>query len=319
MYWGAWIGDQITGQAPPWDMNAATRFEEVVGKRMSMVEFSSPFADCSAACANFRFPREGMESIRQHGAIPFFSWGSESSPRETATQADYQLSDLIEGRHDAYIREFATEAAAWGHPFFLRFDWEMNGNWFPWGEGVNGNGPGQYAAAWRHVHDIFAAAGATNVSWVWCPFVDPAHSFADVGSFYPGDAYVDWTGLDGYNWGTNPTSPRGWKSFEQLFASTYDRIAGSVAPSKPMMVAEMGSSEQGGSKASWISDALGSIPTQYPSIRAVLWFDKYDDGMDWPLETSSAATSAFAEGIQQPSYVGNSYAGLSGGPIQPPS
>ena len=115
---------------------------------------------------------------------------------------------MIEGHHDAYIREFAEAAKAWGHPFFLRFNWEMNGNWFPWSEGVNGNQPGEYVAAWRHVHDIFTQVGATNATWVWCPNVDPASKLHDLASLYPGDAYVDWTGLDGYNWGTNPASPR---------------------------------------------------------------------------------------------------------------
>ena len=54
----------------------------------------------------------------------------------------------------------------------------MNGNWFAWMEGVNGNQPGEYVAAWRHVHDIFTAVGATNVSWVWCPNVDPGRKLA---------------------------------------------------------------------------------------------------------------------------------------------
>jgi len=86
-----------------------------------------------------------------------------------------------------------------------------------------------------------------------------------------------------------------------------------------MMLGEVGSSEQGGSKADWIRDALARVPTEYPAIRALLWFDKFDDNMDWPIETSGAATTAFAEGIQQTAFVGAGYAGLSGGAIPPPS
>ena len=86
-----------------------------------------------------------------------------------------------------------------------------------------------------------------------------------------------------------------------------------------MMIGEVGSSEYGGSKAAWIEDMLARVPTEYPQVRALLWFDKFDDGMDWPIETSAAATAAFAEGIQQPAYVGNAYAGLARGAIQPPS
>jgi hypothetical protein len=319
LYWGATIGDHLTGDQAPWDMNAVAKFEQGAGKSASMVQFFQPFAQCSGSgCSFYSFPTTPMDDIRGHGSIPVLSWSSQAIP-STLSQPDFQLSDVISGRYDDYIAKFATEAREWGHPFFLRFNWEMNGNWFPWAEGVNGNQPGESAAAWRHVHDIFAAAGATNVSWVWCPFVDPGGSMTDLSSLYPGDAYVDWTGLDGYNWGTNPASPRGWRSFDQLFRRTYDEIVEDVAPSKPMMLAEVGSSELGGSKADWIRDALTRVPTEYQQIRALLWFDKFDDDMDWPIETSAPATTAFAEGVQQPAYVGAGYGGLAGGAIAPPS
>jgi beta-mannanase len=319
LYWGATIGSHLTGDQAPWDMSAVTRFEEGAQKSASMVQFFQPFADCGhSPCSFYDFPLTPMESIRQHGAIPVLSWSSQSIP-SSLNEPDFQLSDLIEGRYDSYIAEFATEARSWGHPFFLRFNWEMNGNWFPWSEGVNGNSAGQYVAAWRHVHDIFASVGATNATWVWCPFVDPGNTLQGIASLYPGDAYVDWSGLDGYNWGTNPASPRGWRSFDQLFEDSYRQIAETIAPSKPMMIGEVGSSEYGGSKASWIAETLAEVPVEYPQIRAFLWFDKFDDSMDWPIETSASATGAFAQGIQPPSYVGASYAGLGGGPIPPPS
>jgi hypothetical protein len=317
-YWGATIGSHLTGDQAPWDMDAVATFEQGAGKAASMIQFFQPFAQCGGSgCSFYSFPTTPMDDIRAHGSIPVLSWSSQAIPAQL-NQPDFQLADVVEGRYDEYIAEFAEEARDWGHPFFLRFNWEMNGNWFAWSEGVNGNAPGQYAAAWRRVHDIFTSVGATNVSWVWCPYVDPAGTLQDVTSLYPGDAYVDWTGLDGYNWGTNPASPRGWKSFDELFRRSYDQILG-IAPSKPMMLGEIGSSEHGGSKADWIRDALARVPTEYPQIRALLWFDKFDDNMDWPIETSSPATTAFAEGIQQPVYVDNGYGGLSGGAIPPPS
>ena len=319
LYWGATIGSHLTGDQAPWDMNAVASFEQGAGKSASMVQFFQPFAECGGSgCDFYSFPTTPMDDIRGHGSIPVLSWSSQAIP-STLSQPDFQLSDVISGRYDSYIAEFAAEARDWGHPFFLRFNWEMNGSWFPWAEGVNGNGNGEYVAAWRHVHDIFAAAGATNVSWVWCPFVDPAGNMTDLGSLYPGDAYVDWTGLDGYNWGTNPAAARGWRSFDQLFRDTYDEIVESIAPGKPMMLAEVGSSEYGGSKAEWIGDALTRVPTEYRQVRALLWFDKFDDNMDWPIETSPAATAAFAAGVSQPVYVGAGYGGLSGGAIAPPS
>ena len=127
-----------------------------------MVQFFQPFANCNPSCSFYKFPTSPLESIRQHGSIPVLSWSSQSIP-STKVEPDFQLSDVISGRYDSYIREFATAAKAWDHPFFLRFNWEMNGNWFPWHEGVNGNQAGESVKAWRHVHDIFTAVGATNV------------------------------------------------------------------------------------------------------------------------------------------------------------
>ncbi|HEY8082889.1 MAG TPA: hypothetical protein VIE64_04955, partial [Solirubrobacterales bacterium] len=60
------------------------------------------------------------------------------------------------------------------------------------------------------------------------------------------------------------------------------------------------------------------VPTAYPKIRGVVWFEKFDDGMDWPLETSTSATNAFAAGIQSSAYRTNAYGGLSASPISPP-
>ena len=77
-----------------------------------------------------------------------------------------------------------------------------------------------------------------------------------------------------------------------------------------MMIGEVASSEYGGSKAGWIREMLSQIPTEYPKIRALLWFERYDSGMDWPLETSSGAETAFAEGMRNPAYEGNLFSSL---------
>ncbi|HWO84680.1 MAG TPA: glycosyl hydrolase [Solirubrobacterales bacterium] len=315
IYWGATVGIHLAGTQPPWDMAGLDVFEEEVQKKVSMLNFFQPFANCNPTCSFYGFPKTPLESIRQRGAIPVLSWSSQSIP-SSKVEPDFQLSDVISGRYDAYITDFATKAKAWGHPFFLRFNWEMNGKWFPWHEGVNGNQPGEFVAAWRHVHDIFTAVGATNVNWVWCPNLEYSGS-TPLASVYPGDAYVDWTGLDGYNHGTNPAHPDSWKSFSQLYRSTYDKITGSLAPSKPLMIGEVASTEYGGSKSAWIKDMLARIPAEYPKIRALIYFDKYDTGMDWPLETSTGATTAFAEGIQDPAYLGNAFSGLGGTKILP--
>jgi len=320
LYWGAWIGDPVTSRDAPWDMGRVAEFEALVGKSLSLIEFSSPWQDCSLSpCRPFRFPTAAMENVRGYGAIPVFSWGSEASPRGSARQPGFTLGSLVNGSHDAYVREFAEEARAWGHPFFLRFNWEMNGNWFPWAEGVNGNKPGQFVAAWRHVHDIFTTVGATNATWVWCPYADTETRLRRqrLKSLYPGGAYVDWTCLDGYNWGENLVNPRPWRSFSEIIDPAYGLVT-KIAPRKPLMLGEFATSSYGGHKADWLKKMFESLPRRYPRVRALIYFNTVDRSVDWPLETSPTAARAFAAGIRKGLYAGNRFGGLASSPIPPP-
>jgi hypothetical protein len=316
LYWGASIGSQLTGTAAPWDPKAIDEFERLAGKKESVVAFSSPFADCDTSpCSFFPFPTPAMEILRQRGTIPFLSWASQSVP-SSLHEPHFKLSAISSGALDGYIREFAEAAREWGHPFFFRFDPEMNGFWFPWSEGVNGNKPGEFVAAWRHVHDIFTEVGATNATWVWCPNVDFNRDLTSLHSLYPGGKYVDWTCLDGFNWGHTANSV-GWQSFNEIFRSTYRRVL-RIAPHKPMFVGETASDDRGGSKSAWIRNLLQVVPSHYRRIRGLLWYDEPDQSMHWPIESSKAATNAFAKGISRAVYRQNSYGELPAGPIAPP-
>jgi beta-mannanase len=174
----------------------------------------------------------------------------------------------------------------------------MNGHWFPWGLGVNGNTAADFIAAWRHIVTVFRAEGATNVRWVW----SPNEMDSGVPSFqqlYPGDAYVNWVAIDGYNFGS--TTNNVWQSFTQVFSQSYTAMVGLT--SKPMMVAETGSVEQGGSKAAWITSALQSeLPNHFPRIRALVWFDKDYQGYNWQVDSSSSSLSAFRTAVDSSLY-----------------
>jgi hypothetical protein len=317
LYWGAEIGPQITGEAAPWDMNAVHKFQKVVRKPLSLIEFSQPFAECSPTCVMTRFPTTPLDNIRAYGAIPVLSLNSTASP-PSLDQPAFRLARIIDGSFDGYLQYFAAKAKEWGHPFFLRFNWEMNGFWFPWSEGVNGNKRGEFVAAWRHVHDIFAAAGATNVSWVWCPNVNIYGELAKLKPLYPGGRYVDWTCLDGFNFGIRRGSP-GWLSFNQIYHKTYRQIR-HLAPTKPMMIAEIASSGKGGSKAAWIKNMLSKVRHRYRKVRALIWHDVEDRGLRWPIETSSqSARRAFRRGIRSRAFRPNVFGGITRSPIPPPA
>jgi hypothetical protein len=311
MLWGAWIDRHINGNLPPYDARPLDTFEKSVGKSMSLVEFSTPMADANGNY--YAFPTTQMNTVRSRGSIPFLSWSTMRSGNYG--DPDFSLASIIAGRQDAWIRRWATAAASWGKPFFLRFNWEMNGDWFPWGERYGNNRSGQFAAAWRHVHDIFTSVGASNATWVWCPVSDEFHVEQPVASLYPGDAYVDWTCMDVYN----RNAP--WMSFADVARSMYSQLL-SIAPSKPIILGETGSTESGGNKAQWISNMFQALPAQFPKIRGLIWFDATDSGStrysDWPLDSSSAATSAFSQGVSSSRFAGARYGSLAGRTIAAP-
>jgi len=123
--------------------------------------------------------------------------------------------------------------------------------------------------------------------------------------------------MDGFNWGNTPNSA-GWQTFEHVFRSTYNEVK-KIAPGKPMVLGEVASDERGGSKANWIKHALAVLPTKFPKIRGLVWFDEKSQGMKWPIESSKSSERAFQQGIANKLYRPNIYARLRASKIAPPT
>jgi hypothetical protein len=313
VYWGAYLN------GAPFDSSQIDNFEAQTGKRMSIVHWGQPWISGGTYQT---FQTKQYDAVRSRGAIPMVDWGS-WDVSSGATQPAFRLANLTNGKYDTYIKQWAQSARAWGQPFFLRFDWEMNGWWqFPWAESINNNEWGDYVKAWRHVHDVFVGQGATNATWVWCPNISSARTRSLAG-LYPGDSYVDWTCMDGYNFGSDNGNL--WQSFGQVFGgsaynanhNTYAELL-AVAPNKPIMIGETASSERGGSKAAWISDMLSQLPTSFPQIKALVWFNWNggDPNVSWPVTSSPAAHQAFSSGIAAPAYAASDFG--SGPKVVPP-
>ena len=278
------------------DPSLMDQYARLVGRMPAIVNVGSDwvhFAD---------FDPKVMDSIRLRGSIPMWTWQPENYELGLS-QPKYKLSAIAHGAFDTYIRRFASASKAWGHVFFLRFGEEMNGNWYSWGTTAgnpNGNRPADFVAAWRHVHGIFTSLGAKNVKWVWCANITYPGATPDILD-YPGDAYVDWVALDGYNWGSNPGHT--WQSLYQVFGASYAEVTAFTR--RPLMIAETGSVELGGSKADWIRQGfLHELPSLMPRIRAVIWFEAKAKG-DWRVYTSKTALAAFRTVVASTLYGGN--------------
>jgi hypothetical protein len=232
-------------------------------------------------------PINEMNAVRARGAVPLVTW-EPWAWGGGLNQPAYSLDRIAAGDFDARITQWGQELAAWGYPVQLRFAHEMNGDWYPWAEGVNGNEAGDYVQAWRHVHDVMAATGAPNVSWVWSPNV-PYWGSTDLAGLYPGAGYVDVVGLDGYNWGTS-VSWSGWILPQDLFAPGIAQLR-SLAPGVPILIAETASSEAGGSKAAWNTDLVSYLAAQ-PDVMGFVWFHMQKEA-DWRINSSDASAAAF--------------------------
>jgi beta-mannanase len=180
--------------------------------------------------------------------------------------------------------------------------YEMNGWWAPWCASVNGNSAAEFLAAWRHIVDIARAKGATNIRWIWAPNVDNDGLGVPFAELYPGDDYVDWVGLDGFNRGTSWTSTT-WVGLHRIFDGSIARLR--ELTDKPLLIAETGSSEEGGEKAAWIR-SLADIPAEFPEVRAIVWFSKNETslGIDWRVNSSEEALAAFREIATSPAFAG---------------
>jgi Glycosyl hydrolase family 26 len=287
LLWGAWIGKQFTGSEAPWSWGAVRAFEKknAGGKHLNLVHWGVgvPWMH------QFNYWLTPLNLVQDGGATSLIDLNTGATP----------LRDIANGAYDGAFRSWATQAKTWGHPFMLRFDWEMNGHWYPWGTTArNKNTPADYVAAWRHVHRIFTAADASNVLWVWCPNQDLYEKMASLARLYPGGKYVDWTCMDGYN------SNAPWISFKKLYAGTYSKIV-RLAPRKPMILGEIATTGHGGNKARWIRGMFHALLTGFAHVRGLAWYDRYGTDpppgypIDWPIETSRASSAAFRKGLNK--------------------
>lgn len=276
----------------PQNLTVLDRFERDAGRDVAIVHWYQGWGAANAA-----LDPALLASVRARGAAPMITWEPWDYTKGVA-QPSYSLARIAAGDFDGYIRGWSTGLAAYGGPVLVRFAHEMNNPVYPWSIGVNGNTADDYLRAWRHVHDIFTASGASNVQWVWSPLIWWPGA-PELEPLFPGDDVVDWVAVDGYNnpdWG-------GWQSFNQLFGPSYQKLTS--LSSRPVMIAEIGCAEQGGSKADWITDAFRTGIPSMPRLRAVVWFNedqRASIGVDWRIESSGAARRAYARAISSSWY-----------------
>ena len=171
----------------------------------------------------------------------------------------------------------------------------MNGNWYPWsGARI---GAERYIKVYRYVHDIFKKNEVNNVKWIFSVNWEdiPAIKGNSFLLYYPGDPYVDFVGIDGYNWGETQEWSR-WITLNDLFKKVCDEATYELK--KPLIISEFSSAGKGGDKALWIKEALRDIRL-WQNIKAFILFNVKKE-VDWNFSSDKTSGQALKEGLEDP-------------------
>lgn len=226
------------------------------------------------------------------------------------------LTEITNGTYDAQLAAYAADVKDWGDPVRIRFAHEMIQDnhydncqgqpncpeWYPWQDQ-----PTAYINAFRHVHDIFDTAEATNATFIWCPNHYP-FDINVVKLYYPGPDYVDWLCMDGYNWTDQDGVPGwpDWQWFDDIFYNLYHTFIDheEIFGDKPVMIGEFASCEagpyeaDGETKAAWITDAFGKLLSgDYAKIQAFHWFH-INKECNWRVDSSPESLAAWRDAIR---------------------
>jgi hypothetical protein len=242
----------------PWDYARYYTVAESLGVRPRIVSWYQSWGETPES----EFKTEAVEKLLGKGLVPLITWEPWTSTfAGHARDTSGNLAQVMNGDFDGYIRTWARAVARVHKPILLRPMHEMGNPWYSWTM-PHGNTPDMIAESWRHIVRIFREEGAVNAAFVWTP-----HIAADTLA-WPGDEWVDWVGLDVFNYG-NMAVNGNWIDFAGVVGPL---LAATDSRHKPVLLAEVGSSAAGGDRKDWWVDAFRQLP-KYPRIRALVVFD----------------------------------------------
>jgi mannan endo-1,4-beta-mannosidase len=242
-------------------------FEQTTGLKPGIVEIYQAFGQ--------PFPSSWAGTLLARGILPLI----QLNPHLVTLEA------IAAGRYDRYLSQYAAAVRALGGPVGLSFGHEMNGTWYWWG--YRHVLPAVFVAAWRHIHQVFAAEGAQKVIWVWSvvrntpgdPRVSPA-----LRPWWPGGAYVNWVGLDIYYYNPKVT-------FQGEFVPTITAVRGFT--DDPILLTETAVPNQSG-QVRQIADLFAGVQASH--LLGIIWYNE-NVLHTWQLDKSRrAAIAAFRRG-----------------------
>jgi mannan endo-1,4-beta-mannosidase len=241
------------------------QFAQSVGKQPNLVSYYSSWPE--------PFQARFATSATRHGATLLVQINPEH----------VSLAAIASGQYDAYLRSYAAAVRSYRRPIILSFGHEMNGKWYSWG--YTHTPPATFVAAWRHIVQQFRKHGASNVTWMWTINImdlDPQGGIIPRPTpWWPGRAYVNWVGLDGYYQKSTWT-------FASMFGPTIKEVR--TLTRDPILIAETGVAPAAGKPAK-IANLFAGVRAY--GLRGFVWFDA-DTYQDWRIN-SPADFAAFRQ------------------------
>ncbi|MER3452976.1 MAG: hypothetical protein C4344_04815 [Acidimicrobiia bacterium] len=174
------------------------------------------------------------------------------------------LAEGAAGAYDAHWDRFGRTLVARGCPgAVLRLGWEFNGRFYHWAAGGK---EAAFAAYWRRIVTVLRSIPGQAFRFDWSPLA--ANTNADVEAAWPGDAYVDYVGLDAYDGAPSsllgkPEERWAWQVNTRYGLAWHAAFA--KAHGKPMSFPEWG-------VALRYSDDLGGGDNPYYVEKMLEWF-----------------------------------------------
>ena len=230
-----------------------------------------------------------INAVYGEGCVLLVSW----EPQNAENKEPIDYDGFVSGKYDKYISEFATRLKNFPGPVFLRFAHEANGNWYPWSASVIGSE--KYKAIYRRAKDIFDKSGAEKVKWIFSINWENVPKENKYQLCYPGNSYVDYIGIDGYNWG-DAASWSKWRSFKEVFSEAYNDASRHYK--KPVLITEFSSSTSGGDKKEWIKQAFSEMKRMKNMKGFVIFLVNKET--DWGIEPRSGISVEMREQLKSP-------------------
>jgi mannan endo-1,4-beta-mannosidase len=205
-----------------------------------------------------------------------------ATPMVQIEPADTNIAAIAAGKYDSYLIDYARAVRSFRYPVIISFGHEMNADWYGWG--YRHIRPATFVAAWRHIHTLFHAERAYNVTWLWTVNVVGSPRTSPVRPWWPGASYVNWVGIDGHYFQQS-------LKFPNLFGATLAQVR--KLGHLPMFIAEAGIGEHVG--IGKITDLFAGA--QAHGIIGVMWFDV--KGHNLRIEGDPAAISIFRRAVKR--------------------